>query len=184
MAGAGQAYRPSMSDEAVKAKTGKTWAQWFAALDKAKAATMPHKEIARLLHGKMGVPGWWSQMVTVEYEQARGLRSRHEKADGYSVSISKTIACDLSELFAATADAKARKKWFAKGEFKPSSETKDKYLRGSWNGDARLEIGFYAKPRGKSQITVQVNKLSKKADVEVERTAWKKSLEKLEGLFA
>ena len=31
-----------MSDEAVKAKTGKTWKQWFAILDKAGAKQMTH----------------------------------------------------------------------------------------------------------------------------------------------
>ena len=35
---------------------------------------MSHKEIAEYLNEKRGVPGWWSQMVTVTYEQERGLR--------------------------------------------------------------------------------------------------------------
>jgi hypothetical protein len=180
MAGKGQAgaYVPSMSDEAVKAKTGKNWAQWFAALDKAKAATLSHQEIVAIA-GKLGAGRWWGQMVTVEYERARGLRTRHETATGYSVSISKTVGCDLSELYAAASDEKSRKAWFPKGAFAPSSQTKDKYLRGSWNGDARLEINFYAKGEGRSQINVQVNKLKKEAAVEAERAAWKAALEKL-----
>ena len=33
-----QDYVPNMSDAAVKAKTGKDWAGWFGALDKAGAA--------------------------------------------------------------------------------------------------------------------------------------------------
>ncbi len=180
MAGKGQAgaYTPSMSDEAVKAKTGKTWPQWFAALDKAKAATLGHQEIVEVA-GKLGAGRWWGQMVTVEYERARGLRTRHETATGYSVSISKTVACDLSDLYAAASDEKSRKAWFPKGAFVASSQTKDKYLRGSWNGAARLEINFYAKGAGKSQINVQVNKMKKEADVETERTAWRTALEKL-----
>jgi hypothetical protein len=180
MAGKGQAgaYTPSMSDEAVKAKTGKNWAQWFAALDKAKAANLGHKEITAVA-AKLGAGRWWNQMVTVEYERARGLRTRHETASGFSVSVSKTVACGLSDLYAASSDEKSRKAWFPKGAFKESSATKDKYLRGSWNGEARLEINFYAKGAGKSQINVQVNKLKKDADVEAERAAWKAALEKL-----
>jgi len=180
MAGKGQTgdYAPSMSDEAVKAKTGKNWSQWFAALDKAKAAAMSHQEIVAAA-GKLGAGRWWGQMVTVEYERARGLRTKHETASGYSVSISKTVACELSDLYAAASDEKSRKAWFAKGAFKESSQTKDKYLRGSWNGEARLEINFYAKGAGKSQINVQVNKLKKEASVEAERSAWKAALEKL-----
>lgn len=181
MAGKGQAgaFVPSMSDAAVKAKTGKNWSQWFAELDKAKANTMTHKEIAVLAYGKLGAGRWWGQMVAVEYERARGLRDRHEKADGYSVSVSKTVGCNLTKLFAATADEKSRKKWMPKGKFEQSSLTKDKYLRGSWNGTARLEVNFYAKGADKSQITVQVNKLSDTDAVEAERAAWKAAVEKL-----
>ena len=171
---------PSMSDAAVKAKTGKDWAGWFAILDKAGAAKLDHKGIVAILSQKHGVPGWWRQMVTVEYERARGLRQKHETTTGYSVSASKTIAADLKDVFAATADAKLRKAWFPKGAFTLTSQTKNKYFRGSWNGTARLEIGFYAKPGGKSQIAVQVNKIAKKFGVEAERAAWKKALEKLQ----
>lgn len=64
-----------------------------------------------------------------------------------------------------------------------SSQTKDKYFRGSWNGSARLEIGFYAKEGGKAQIAVQVNKLAKRDEVERERAAWKAALRKLQKLL-
>jgi hypothetical protein len=58
-----------MSDEAVKAKTGKTWSEWFAVLDKAKAQRMEHKAMAAYQHEKEGVPGWWRQMIAVAYER-------------------------------------------------------------------------------------------------------------------
>lgn len=176
-----QHHIPNMSDVAVKAKTGKDWASWFGALDKAGAAKLKHPQIAQLLHEKHGVGGWWCQMVTVEYELARGLRVRHQTATGYSVSASKTIATTLSALYAATSNAARRKQWFPKGELEVSSQTKDKYFRGAWNG-ARLEIGFYAK-EGKAQIAVQVNKLAKRADVDRERVAWKAALVKLQKLL-
>lgn len=150
---------PSTSDAAVKAKTGHDWAAWFDLLDRAGAAQLKHKQITELLTGKHAVPNWWSQMVTVEYERARGLRARHEKADGFSVSVSKTVATTLGNLYETAANATKRKKWFPKGVFESSSQTKDKYLRGAWNKNARLEIGFYAKGLGKAQIALQVNKL-------------------------
>jgi hypothetical protein len=178
-----QEYIPGMSDAAVKAKTGRDWAGWFGALDKAGAAKLKHPQIARLLHDKHGVPGWWSQMVTVEYELARGLRVRHQTATGFSVSASKTIATTLSALYAATVSAAKRKKWFPPGELEVSSQTKNKYFRGSWNGGARLEIGFYAKEGGRPQIAVQVNKLAKRSDVDRERAAWKTALTKLQELL-
>lgn len=174
---------PNMSDAAVKAKTGKNWAGWFGALDKAGAAKLKHAQIAELLHERHGVPGWWCQMVTVEYELARGLRIQHQTATGFSVSASKTLTTSLIALYAATASAAKRKQWFPKGEFEPSSQTKNKYFRGAWNGNARLEIGFYAKEGGKAQIAIQVNKLAKRADVDRERAAWKAALGKLQKLL-
>ena len=65
---------PSMSDDAVKARTGKTWTEWFAILDAAGAGKMTHPQIATYLSTEQAVPDWWSQMVTVTYEKARGLR--------------------------------------------------------------------------------------------------------------
>jgi hypothetical protein len=99
------------------------------------------------------------------------------------VGVSKTIAVSLPDLYAATANAAQRRKWFPKGAFEPSSQTKDKYFRGSWKKDARLEIGFYAKGKGKAQIALAVNKLRKKAAVELERKAWKAGLAKLQAML-
>jgi hypothetical protein len=179
-----EAYKPAMSDAAVKLKTGKSWAQWFAALDKDGAAAGSHRAIAQLLYDKYHVGPWWGQMVTVEYERARGLRAKHEKANGFSVSASRTIAVPLAALFAAATDAKQRRSWFPKGQLKVTSQTKDKYFRGQWNGEARLDIGFYPKGKDKSQIAIQVEKLTDRAAVEAERAAFKKALEKLDVMLA
>ena len=172
---------PSMSDAAVKAKTSKDWDAWFATLDREGAKQLDHKAIVRLLVEKYAVPSWWRQMVAVEYERARGLRVRHETAGRFSVAISKTVATGISTLYTAAADAALRKKWFPPGEFKASSVTKDKYLRGSWKGTARLDIGFIARGDSKSQIAVQISNLLASADVESERAAWKTALARLQG---
>jgi hypothetical protein len=121
--------------------------------------------------------------VTVEYERARGRRARHETTSGFEVGVTKTTATGLSKLYAATADAAKRRQWFPKGTFKPSSQTRNKYFRGSWNGSARLEIGFYAKGDNKAQIAISVKKLARKTDVERERRVWKTALSKLQAML-
>jgi hypothetical protein len=176
-----QAAKPIMTDAGIKAKTGHGWDYWYAVLDKAGAAKLDHKGITALLDKKFKPGPWWGQMIAVSYERARGIRAMNQKCDGeFSVSVSKTLPADLSTLYAATADDKQRAKWFPKGAFKASSQTKDKYFRGAWgkNG-ARLEINFYAKGEGKAQIVVQANKLEDGEAVEAERAIWKKALEKL-----
>jgi hypothetical protein len=169
-------YVPSMSDAKVAAKTGKGWQAWFQLLDAAGAAKLSHGAIAELLSGRHGVGAWWSQMVTVEYERARGLRAPHQSSSGFGVTISRTIAAPLAALYRAAATPAQRRRWFPEAEFQPSSQTKDKYLRGAWNGGARLEIGFVARGEGKSQIAVGVSKLRSRRDVEGQRATWKKAL--------
>jgi len=175
-------YAPSMSDEAVQVKTGRTWAQWFAALDKAGAKKRSHPDIAALLHDKFKVPAWWSQMVTVEYERARGLRVRHQLVDGFSLSASKTLPLALKALYAQLADAKARSRWFPKGKLEVTSMTDQKYFRAKWNGGTRLEINVYPKGDGKSQIAVQHSKFPDAKAMEAMRAEWKAALAKLAAL--
>jgi len=172
--------KPMMTDAGIKAKTGKGWDAWFAALDKAGAAKLDHQGICDLLDRKFKPGPWWGQMIAVSYERARGIRAMNQNCSGdFSVSVSKVMPTGLPVLFAkATGDTKA---WFPKGSFAESSRTKDKYFRGAWGkAGARLEINFYAKSAGKSQIVVQVNKLMSGDAVEPERAAWKKAIAKLE----
>jgi hypothetical protein len=175
--------KPSMSDAAVKAKTGKDWAGWFAVLDHAGAASLDHKAIVALLSNTHGVPAWWRQMVAVEYERARGLRALHQTASGYSVAVSRTLAISLPKLYAAAASDASRAKWFPKGKFEGSSRTRDKYFRGAWGKGARLEINFNSKGPDKAQLAVQISKLAGKADVETQREIWKTALGKLQELL-
>jgi len=74
--------KPGIRDEAVKARTGRDWAEWFAVLDQAGARKMTHRAIAVWLEKNHGLGGWWDQMVTVAYEPARGLRDKHQKPSG------------------------------------------------------------------------------------------------------
>src|SRR5690349_19949824 len=177
MAKKGQAA-PVMTDAAVKARTGKDWDYWFAALDKAGAAKRDHKAIVKILFTKLNVGPWWGQMIAVSYERARGIRSGNQRRSGeFAVNISRTVDVKLSKLFAAATTGRAN--WFPKGAFEETSSTKDKYWRGKWKKDGCLEIRFLAKVPGKSQITVPSNELPDTDAVETERAAWKKALERL-----
>jgi hypothetical protein len=123
---------PGMSDAAVEAKTGRRWAAWFTWLDRAGAKKLQHRDIAKLLRDEHRIPGWWAQCVTVEYELSRGLREKYRNAKGYSVSVSKTLAARLPDLYAAVSDASRREQWFPRGAFAASSHTENKYFRGAW----------------------------------------------------
>ena len=97
--------------EVVRAKTGRGWDEWFRILDKAGAKKMKHKDIAAWLKENYIESGWWSQMVTVGYEQARGLRQKHEKPTGFEVGRSRTLPVPVSALYDAGKDARLRGRW-------------------------------------------------------------------------
>jgi hypothetical protein len=81
-----------LGDRAMVQATGKTWNEWYEALDTAGAASWSHPQIASWVADRHGVTSWWAQGVTVGYEQARGMRRPGQMADGtFSVGASKTM---------------------------------------------------------------------------------------------
>jgi activator of Hsp90 ATPase-like protein len=171
---------PRMSDAAVQAKTGKTWKEWFAILDKAGARKMGHPEIAEYLGTRQGVGPWWQQMVAVTYEQARGLREKHQKPDGFQISVSRTLGVPLAKLYKAFANEKSRQAWLAENGLVVRTATASKSMRVTWNdGKTSLEINFYSKGDGKSQVVIQHSKLpNAKASAKM-KAYWAKALDRL-----
>lgn len=174
-----------VGNDAVRAKTGKDWDEWLKALDAENATKLTHKQIAQLLSDKYKVPAWWSQMVTVGYEQARGLRAVHQKADGYSASASKTLNAPLSALYAACADETTRAKWMGRKRYSVSKATPNKSLRLGWGKDdaTRVDLNLYAKGTTKSQIAIEHSKLADADEVAKMKTYWKGTLDKLAKLI-
>jgi len=64
-----------ISSDVVKAKTGKTWSDWFKILDGFDVKKNGHKLAAKHLLERHKLGLWWSQAVTIRYEWERGLRT-------------------------------------------------------------------------------------------------------------
>lgn len=176
------------SDAAVQKATGKTWSEWFAVLDRAGATTMSHPEIAHWLYehhlGKPGKTGgtnvatsggWWSQMVTVEYERARGLRAVNQQADGFLVAVHKTVPGSVNAL---------QRQWqtllkspaVAKKKLVPiPSKTKRAMLRYQ-TAIGKVIVSFDERGPGKARIMVESAQLPNKTAVETARRFWKQIL--------
>lgn len=168
-----------ISNDAVKKATGRTWAQWLGILDDAGARDMPHKQIAQLLHDTLSVGDWWAQMVTVGYEQSRGLRDKHQRPDGYSISGSKTIAVSLPRLYNAWNNAAQRSKWLGT-RITIRKATANKSMRITWcDGKTNVEANFYAKGSSKAMVSVQHNKLADAAEAAKMKAWWATKLESL-----
>ena len=100
-----------VADESMVNATGRTHAEWFALLDAWGATGHTHTEIARWLGEEQGVASWWTQNVTVAYERARGMRARHQMADGFSVSVTRTVDVGTERALAAFTDPALRARW-------------------------------------------------------------------------
>lgn len=171
-----------MSDEAVEAKTGKTWSRWFKHLDAAGAKKMTHQQIVAHLREKHDVRAWWQQMVAVTYEQARGLRDVHEKPGGYEISVSRTIAASVSKAFKAWTDEKTRKLWLS-ANFSIRKSTPNKTIRITWSDGTDVVVGFYSKSEGKCQVVAQHGKLKDAKAGAKMKAFWSNALERLKELL-
>ncbi len=172
-------FKPRMSDEAVEAKTGKTWSRWFKHLDAAGAKKMTHQEIVAHLVDKHDVRPWWQQMVAVTYEQARGLRDMGGKPSGYEISVSRTIAAPAANAYKAWTDEKTRKKWLP-AKLAIRKATTNKVLRITWEDDnTSLAVAFMPKASDKVQVVAQHMKLPDAKAAARMKKYWSEALDKL-----
>ena len=179
-----QGERPAgIGDAAVKSKTGKWWQEWFAVLDEAGAESMSHAERASFLSEKQGVPPWWSQMVAVGYEQAQGIREKHQAPSGYQIGASKTIGAPVGAVYQAWTDDNTRDRWLPGEAIRVRKATPNKSLRVTWSdGQTSLDVNFYDKGGAKSQVVVQHTKLSDSSQAQQMKSYWKDALERLKVL--
>lgn len=173
-----------VGSEAVARATGRAWDEWLKVLDRAGAKAMPHKDIAVMLSRKFAVPDWWSQMVTVGYEQARGLRAVNQSSRGFAATASRTVGTSVGKLYDAWNDPRLRSRWLLDAPVEVKRSTGAKSMRMTWTaGGSSVEVGFFAKGAGKSSVQVQHGKLPTAAAVLKQKAFWRDALDRLESLF-
>jgi len=173
-----------ISSAAVAARTGRTWDEWFAELDRTGGRDLDHREIARLLAGRHGLGAWWSQMVTVGYEQACLGRARHQTPAGFEVTASKTVAVPVGRLYRAWVDGRTRRRWLPESGFEVRKATPDRYLRITWvDGKTHVDANFYVKGEARSQISVQHRKLADPEAAAAAKAMWAERLAALRDLL-
>lgn len=173
-----------IGSDAVARATGKAWDQWLGILDKAGAAAMPHKAIARMLSEKYAVPPWWSQMITVGYEQARGLREAYQMADGYSASVSRTMAAGIERLYGAWSDPALRSLWLGAAPVVVTRSKDGQSMNLAWTaGGSRVEVNFTPLGAGKSKVAIQHGKLADREAVAEKKGFWAGALGRLKALL-
>ena len=142
-------------------------------------------------------------MVTVVYEQERGLRKKHQKSDGsYVICVSKVLPVSINTLYEFCSDGNRRNQWLTHKNYNTvtitiSKTTMNKSMHIVWNeikkkittnnsrnnhnnkNKTRVDVDFYDKGTSKSQVVVQHSKLDNLNEVEKMRSYWKKAVERL-----
>lgn len=185
------AYEPKTSDAAVKKATGRTWPEWFALLDAFGAKDKGHQQSARHLWKDVGLSPWWSQMVTVEYERARGIRKVGQRTGGdWEVTLQRTVAASPADCLAAFTDSKFRQKWVKglKAHLGKAWATKRqtttslgevlRYDVPTKDGTQKLDVTFTPKDK-KTAVRVQHRELASKEQRDQLKDAWGEALDAL-----
>jgi len=166
-----------MSDEAVAARTGKTWEQWVQALDARDAASQPHRDIAQHLGDDLGLSPWWAQTVTVGYERIKGLRDIGQRRGGsYEAHKSKTFPVSVAQLYQAFSDPGIRERWLPGVELTVRKATPERSMRITWEDGTSVGLWFTAKGEAKSQVQVQHGKLATEEVREAKKAYWAERL--------
>ncbi|HEY8453792.1 MAG: DUF4287 domain-containing protein [Micromonosporaceae bacterium] len=168
------------SDDKVRAATGRDWNEWFSILDRWGGRERRHSETAAYLAGEHGVPGWWAQSITVWYQRVRGLRLKHQRADGFRISASKTIAAPVERVFDAFVDPGSRERWLTDGTMSLRTSQPGRTARFNWgDGATRVIVSFETKGPEKATVTVSHERLPDPDEAESAKAAWRRRLTEL-----
>ena len=179
---AAPADRPS--DERVTEATGRRWEAWFAILDRWGAKQRSHRDTAAYLEHERQVDGWWAQTIANAYQRARGLRLKHQQADGFTISASKTIAVPVERVFDAFVDPGSRERWLTDGTMSLRTSQPGRTARFNWgDGATRVNVAFEAKGPAKTTVAVAHERLPDPDEAEAAKDAWRRRLADLKTLL-
>lgn len=170
--------------ESIEKATQRSWNEWLGWFDEQNLKELSHKEIAEKVHaeldGKIDSPGWWSQGVTVAYEQHIGRRAPGQRADGtFEVSVNKNFDGSREEIFARVRDWADGKADFDGHKFM-SARTSVTPVRSYWRCDfadgTKLDVAVGPRSDGDFMVTISHTKLRSSEDAEHWRSYWKQEI--------
>lgn len=173
------------SDRRITEVTGRSWESWLSLLDGWDARRRRRPEIVRFLIADHGVPGWWAQTIAGGYERVRGLRLKHQQADGFTIYASRTVGVPLADLFRAFVDDGTRIRWLTDGSMSCRSSREDPpAARFDWgDGPTRVSVTFQAKGPARSTAFVAHERLPDPDAAEAAKAAWKRRLSTLKAFL-
>ncbi|MEK6285273.1 MAG: SRPBCC domain-containing protein [Acidobacteriota bacterium] len=185
----------------VKAATGKSWEEWFSALDKRGGIAQGRRDIGTFLYAECKLDPWWCATINVQYEAARGVAEKDGRPKGYMICVTKTIAAAVDKAYEAWATSEGLNQWFSKknkaevadgGRYSnDDGETglfkrvrKNKGLRFTWENPSHtsptiVDVVFQDKGKGETGVMITHDRIQKREEADGLREGWGQALDRL-----
>ena len=170
------------SDESIRRRTGRGWEEWFEMLDQWGAASRPHREIARWVAEQQGVVplAWNAQAVASSYELTRGLRVVGEKEDGFAITVSRTVAVPVEQLYSAFVEEHVRARWLPDAVLRERTATRPRSARFDWaDGGSRINVTFLPKDGERSMVALEHRRLADAEEAARMKAYWRDGMTSL-----
>jgi uncharacterized protein YndB with AHSA1/START domain len=164
------------SDGAIRERTGRGWEEWFDLLDEWGAADRSHRDIARWVAERLSIEplAWNAQAIAISYERARGGRAVGQHPDGFTVTVSRTVAVPVDRLFDAFSDPEQRQRWLPGATLRERTATRPRSARFDWeDGETRVTVAFDAKDEARSTAALAHARLPDAEQAERMRAFWR-----------
>jgi uncharacterized protein YndB with AHSA1/START domain len=131
------------------------------------------------------VDAWWAQTLTVDYEQARGLRPPGGNRDGtFNVNATRTVAVPVKRLYNAFVDVKLRERWLPGAPLRERTVLPGRSIRFDWeDGTSRVIVGFSTRHEGKSVVALSHERLPDAGSAAQKKSYWRERLAVLKELL-
>jgi hypothetical protein len=108
------------------------------------------------------------------------MRLKHQHAEGFTVSASKTIGVPIEVLVDAFVNPRSRRKWLTEGTMSLRTSQPGRVARFNWgDGSTRLIVSFAEKGPSKSTVEVAHERLPDADEAETTKLTWRKRLSDL-----
>jgi len=183
-----------MSDDSVRAATGKSWDEWWAYLDERGGPKEGRRNITAHLMTDLKLAPWWSSTIAVEYEEAKGQREKDGRLKGYYICSTKTVNAPLDQAFEAWLTNESLNRWLGTGVVGDPTEGStlsdedgvlgtvkrvraNKDIRIAWEHascapGSVVDVLFTDKGKGKTAVYVNHDRLQSRAEADGVRNAW------------
>jgi hypothetical protein len=171
-----------VTDEACKAATGKTLAEWSDVLIAKPEFVGKRREAVNWMWDQFGrdtAGAWWGITIWVEHERRIQKLQKDGRIEGYGICSTKTIAAPVDKVMLEVATRIPNVTRIREG----------KDIRGKWqsNGaDSESELDvLFAEKAGKTGVTLNHNRIQTRPEADGLRKHWSATLDeikrKLEG---